>query len=313
MRLLIALVCATLTWAAEPPTKEVREDLEGMLGPATERARQGDEEHAVSLIANHLAEATIIDLPRLLPLVADPRRFDQVCALIAVSPQASAILDGLPQDARGRSVTAGILAAQATMGLLEQQRRLQDPAPVKSRKRDGKVRRKDREAAEAATIRLPDGPLAAVLASTQAGTLHRGLVAAACAGHPAGEVLLRRDDLRTRHPGLACLWAARAGRPVDEALAAKALGMASGTVVRAAGAALSTYDPLLPEACYALQALALGGDMPEALRREVGQALGSPDVRIQVDAARALRAANGPESVTLALKHLAQAPWPVAP
>ncbi len=243
---------------------------------------------------------------------------DRCREALALSDRTEAICAGLLRLPGGRHPAASILARDAVMRYRHAQRRL---ATVQTADAED-----DPAVMAAVTVGHPppEGPgpgrrraelLRALLDDTDRGTLELAAIAAAFYAEDDPELLEAVDGLQQREgaiPGARLLYRARLGLPVTAGGLREALGeMAheSRPVVEVS-ADLLRRDVRLPSACLAAEAAGIlgTGEVVPALRALLAHA----DLRVRIDAARALGRIGSAAAAPDLLACLLEGPWPLA-
>lgn len=151
----------------------------------------------------------------------------------------------------------------------------------------------------------------ALLTNKVTTTAELALLAVAYAGASA---VKEQVDTLPASGGLAgarLLYYARTGAPVTDELVAAALAPGGQTVppIKTAGPELANFDLLLPKEAYACEALGLLKDVQHL--KVLYPLLGHPDLRVQMEAVRALRKIGAREVLPSLQDKLATCEWPV--
>jgi hypothetical protein len=230
-------------------------------------------------------------------------QWGKASVMAACSPHREEIIEGLLESGSEKchALAASALAAHAYAKAVAAE--LEQPAAKgdKDKKKGGAVA----DVADA---------VAKLLAGKSKDAAELAVLAAAYARDQApAEAIERLED--TRSPTLAAarlLYLARTGAELPEALTRKVLALRGRVPKRAAQLSphLHSYDLRGNPLTYACQAVAAAAD--ERFLGEMHALLGHPDLRVQMDATRAIEAIGSQTSVPVLLKRLEQGtPWPV--
>lgn len=152
---------------------------------------------------------------------------------------------------------------------------------------------------------------AALLTNKVTITAELALLAAAYAG--ASTVKEQVDSLPASGglAGAKLLYYARTGVPVTEAMVAAAFapGGHAPVFIKTAGPELANFDLLLPKEAYACEALGLLKD--GRYLKQLHPMLNHPDLRVQLEAVRAVRKIASPEALPFLQTRLNTCEWPV--
>ncbi len=140
------------------------------------------------------------------------------------------------------------------------------------------------------------------------------LLAAAYAAESGVKEAVDSIPLTSSSGGLAgakLLYYARTGAPVTEGMVAAAFGPSglNAVYIKTAGPELASFELLLPKEAYACEALGLLKDAKHL--KSLHTMLAHPDLRVQMEAVRALRKIAARESLPLLQAKLATCEWPV--
>ena len=244
-------------------------------------------------------------------------RFEKTAAFIALSPARKAWCDALMKHKEGQLIAAASQAAQAIMTTLERRKLNAMPVPKPQPVDPDAPAKKKKKArkAKAPQSSIDTDLVSKLLASKSPVVQELGLTAAAYFPNPQFEALLGGiEDKKGAVSGLKLLFQVNSGKEIDKALVDLAFGKTSKqpSPIRGPNTDMMYQVLFVPAMAAACEALGLRGkdDYVDLIHEE---ALEHKDIRVQIEALRALGRIGSNKSIDLLIERIEskRTSWPV--